>query len=268
MLKPILKRILGPQLKRSIKKFLGRQQLEEVDLIYGCLKDDNIAKVMVDVGGHHGGSLECFAFDGWRIYAFEPDPKNRAILKSFCQNMPNVSIDSRAVSNQDENEKPFFNSNVSSGISSLSSFHTSHKQVGTVSTVTLTTFFQENNISNVGFLKIDTEGHDLFVLKGVPWKDVMPEVVLCEFEDRKTVPLGYDFNDMASFLVDKGYQVLVSEWFPIIEYGSRHRWRRFAKYPCKLQDENAWGNIIAVKDDVRMQNILRLSEIFLKRFGD
>lgn len=268
MLKLFLRRMLGPNITRSIKKILCREHMDEVDLIYEVLSDKIKSKVMVDVGAHFGGSLERFAHDGWRIYAFEPDPKNREILSSYCRNITGVTIDSRAVSNQDIEDRPFYNSEVSTGISSLSSFHSTHKQIGTVSTVTLKSFFRENEIKSFGFLKIDTEGHDLFVLQGMPWESVRPDVILCEFEDRKTESLGYDFNDMALYLVDKGYKILVSEWCPIIEYGEQHRWRRFVQYPCELLDELAWGNLIAIKDDKSFDAITQKAEIFAERFGD
>jgi hypothetical protein len=80
----------------------------------------------------------------------------------------------------------------------------------------------------VDFLKIDTEGFDLMVLKGYPWtQSPRPRVILCEFEDAKTVPLGYDFHQLAAFLVGEGYQLIISEWYPVKAYGGLHRWRRF-----------------------------------------
>ena len=159
-----------------------------------------------------------------------------------------VHIDPRAVSNRIEDGVPFYRSAISAGISGLSSFHPTHEAQGTVDTVTLGTFFRHHRITAVDFLKIDTEGYDLFVLQGVPWQDVAPRVVLCEFEDRKTRPLGYRFEDLAAYLLDRGYEVLVSEWHPIVAYGTAHRWRRFEPYPCTLRDPQAWGNLIAVRD--------------------
>lgn len=266
LLKLFLRRILGPHISRSIKKILGCEKIDEVDLIYEALSGKIKSKVMVDVGAHFGGSLERFAHDGWRIYAFEPDPQNRAILSSYCRNISGVTIDSRAVSNQDNEDRPFYKSEVSTGISSLSSFHSTHKQIGTVSTVTLKSIFRENDIKSLGFLKIDTEGHDLFVLQGMPWENVKPDVILCEFEDRKTKSHGYDFNDMASYLVDKGYKILVSEWYPIVEYGGHHQWRRFVQYPCELLDELAWGNLIAIKDNKLFDEISHKAELFAERY--
>lgn len=98
------------------------------------------------------------------------------------------------------------------------------------------------------FLKIDTEGFDYFVLKGFPWdrSGLKPGIILCEFEDSKTRPLGYDWKVMADFIQSKGYQVYVSEWFPIEKYGVSHRWRGIKKYPAELEDHEGWGNLVAL----------------------
>jgi len=236
-------------MQRMITTLLRRAPLEETKIIYEAIKDTARAKTMIDVGACSGGSLEAFARAGWRVYAFEPDPTNRTGLKRLCRRLASVAVDERAVSNKNEKECPFYTSSVSSGISSLRAFHPSHKESETVETVTLDTFCREKGVTEVGFLKIDAEGFDLFVLEGLGWDSIRPEVILCEFEDRKTVPLGYTFHDMAKFLVDKGYRLVVSEWYPVVEYGKLHRWRRFASYPCKPADKNAWGNIIAAGDD-------------------
>ena len=116
-----------------------------------------------------------------------------------------------------------------------------------------------NNIFSIDFLKIDTEGFDYFVLKGVPWDKLKPRLILCEFEDRKTKRLGYTFNEMANFLLDKGYKVVVSEWYPIEEYGKSHKWRNMKDYPCKLDDQIlGHGNILAFADsnDYRKLNYI------------
>ena len=63
---------------------------------------------------------------------------------------------------------PFFTSGVSSGISGLSSFHPSHKESQRADLATLSDFISKEDIAQVDFLKIDTEGFDLFVLQGFP----------------------------------------------------------------------------------------------------
>jgi predicted O-methyltransferase YrrM len=54
---------------------------------------------------------------------------------------------------------------------------------------------------------------------------------------------------MCEYLVEKGYTVYVSEWHPIIRYGTCHDWRQITRYPCELADSNGWGNLLAFKND-------------------
>ena len=213
---------------------------------------------MVDVGAHNGGSLLPFARRGWRVLAFEPDPTNRAALKTRVAGLDNVTIDTRAVGAIGAEGVAFFGSHVSSGISSLSAFHESHHQVTKVDVTTLENAFREHRVNEVCFLKVDAEGHDLLVLKGFPWEQVTPEVVLCEFENSKTKSLGYDFDDLAGFLNDLGFAVLVSEWYPIERYAGKHRWRSVREYPCDLDDASGWGNLIASKDRALLRTISRI----------
>ena len=133
-------------------------------------------------------------------------------------------IDARALSNEEKDSATFYKSPQSTGISGLSSFHESHAAAGTVSVTTLEKVVREYGIDGIDFLKIDTEGFDKFVLMGLPWETHSPTLIVCEFEDFKTKPLGYDFNDLVRYLEDRGYQVLVSEWKPIVAYGARHEW--------------------------------------------
>ncbi|CAK0779602.1 Methyltransferase, FkbM family [Gammaproteobacteria bacterium] len=220
---------------------------------------------MIDVGGHHGSALMPFLNKGWKIFAFEPDEKNRAKLLERLAKHKNralVSLDIRCVSNKSQNAVSFYRSEQSTGISGLSAFHESHVEAQRVDTITLTEFFRDKALQSVDFLKIDTEGHDLFVLQGYPWDRVMPAVIECEFEDTKTVPLGYNFHDLAGFLVAKGYTVYVSEWHPIIRYGIRHDWNRLSRYPCELADPKGWGNLLAflnpISEDVLVSSVEKI----------
>jgi hypothetical protein len=117
---------------------------------------------------------------------------------------------------------------------------------------------KEFNIKTVNFLKIDTEGHDLFVLKSYPWDTYKPDIIECEFEDKKTVDkLGYNWKDLAEYLHELGYNIIVSEWYPIERYGITHKWRKFHKYPCKLYDPNAWGNFICIREQELYDNFCK-----------
>lgn len=222
---------------------------------------------MVDVGAHHGSAFRPFLDVGWSIYAFEPDKMNRTKLLERLNKHKNkalVSLDTRCVSNQSQTGVSFFTSEQSTGISGLSAFHKTHRESQKVDITTLAEFFEDRPMPVIDFLKIDTEGHDLFVLQGYPWERGEPAVIECEFEDTKTVPLGYTFHDLARYLVDKGYRVYVSEWHPIIRYGIRHDWRALMRYPCELADPGGWGNLLAFRDPLDEQALVAAAKEVLK----
>jgi FkbM family methyltransferase len=250
---------------------------ENVNIDETILIRDYVGKksngVMIDVGAHHGYASKPFLKKNWKIFAFEPDPNNRKILKSQFNKQPNISIFKNAVSDVTGDNVPFYASDESTGISGLSAFREDHKEICHVRTIILKDFCEKHQITNIDFLKIDTEGYDLMVLKGVPWDKFHPNIIECEFEDLKTENLGYNFNDIAGFLVEKGYEVYVSEWHPIIRYGITHDWHQLKKYPCRLSTNTAWGNLLAFKEKpdeevlvelIRNQLVRPKSDIFTR----
>jgi len=239
------------------QKLVALTCTDENEIVFETLLDSITTGVMCDVGAHHGYCLIPFAKAGWQVFAFEPDPDNRSQLLENTRTYSGVHVDGRAVSDKTEASVPFYTSNESSGVSSLSAFLPSHELANTVSTITLSEFLLEQNLDRVDYLKIDTEGFDLMVLQGVAWEEIQPTVILCEFEDAKTQKLGYTYETLADYLVGKGYRVLVSEWRPIVRYGEQHSWRGYFTCPHKLHDEKAWGNLIATNDDEVYRQLLK-----------
>jgi FkbM family methyltransferase len=189
------------------------------------------------------------------VHAFEPDPANRTRLQASFRDFPNVTIVPKGVSDT-SGTVPLFSSDESTGISSLARFTDRHSFVATVETITLGEYMASAGVHSVDFMKIDVEGFELPVLRGYDWA-IKPSMIVLEFEDFKTVPLGYAWTDLADELVARGYEVLVSEWFPIEHYGRGHQWRRFARYPTELQDPAAWGNLIATASINDLAPVLR-----------
>ena len=181
-----------------------------------------------------------FAKAGWRVYAFEPDPANRQKLRERYGSKRNVDISSEAVAEIGGQEVPFYASGESTGISGLMAFRESHREVARVRTTTLDEIVARHSLRRVDFLKIDVEGYELPVLRGLAFDRLKPSAILAEFEDFKTGGTGYNSHDIARFLLDRGYSVYVSEWHPIERYGIRHSFRRFRKYPCGVPP-SAWG---------------------------
>lgn len=239
------------------QKLVALTSTDENEIIFEVFEASKTTGVMCDVGAHHGYCLIPFAKAVWQVFAFEPDPDNRAQLLENTRTYASVHVDSRAVSDKTEASVPFYTSSESSGVSSLSAFLPSHEPANTVSTITLSGFLLEQDLDRVDYLKIDTEGFDLMVLQGMAWEQIQPTVILCEFEDAKTLKLGYTYTTLADYLVGKGYHVLVSEWRPIVRYGEQHSWRGYFTYPHKLHDDKAWGNLIATNDDAVYRQLLK-----------
>ena len=238
--------LIGP-LPRSVSAYW-----DETQAIASLFSQKNKG-YMIDVGAHVGSALAPFLSQGWDIFAFEPDKHNRQELIQNLTNHPykeKIKLDTHAISDKSQQGLAFYRSNESSGVSGLSAFLPSHKASQTVDVITLTEALMNEDIDSIDFLKIDTEGHDLLALKGFPWDRFKPTVIECEYEDSKTVPLGYNFHDMASYLVEQGYAVYVSEWYPIVRYGIRHDWRQLTRYPCELSDKASWGNLLAFYNSV------------------
>ncbi|HDZ89214.1 MAG TPA: FkbM family methyltransferase [Deltaproteobacteria bacterium] len=236
---------------------------DESKIAFEILKAAEIKGVMIDVGAHWGSALAPFARRGWEVFCFEPDPENRKRLEYLFGHLPNVKIDPRAVSDRPKEGGVLYKSEESTGISALSPFRPTHRPAYKVNVTTLKSFFEEKGLSSpaVDFLKIDAEGFDLHVLRGFPWGRVAPRLILCEFDDAKTGPLGYSFHDLAGFLQKYGYRLVVSEWYPVESYNTPHSWRRFTRYPCVLKNQEGWGNIFALKEKEMYDFLIELCEI-------
>lgn len=220
----------------------------EINLVFQLLKRLKVARVMIDVGAHLGMSLWRFASTDYQVYAFEPNPEIKAGLINNCQHRPNVHIDGRAITEVSGEERDLY-TGAGEGTSTLSPFYDVHVPTARVQTVTLADYCEEQSITEVGFLKVDAEGFDLAALKSHPWDRIQPFAVSAEFQNLVSVRLGYTFDDLCTYMTDRGYHVLVSEWYSFGEEGLKvPTWHRFDRYPCELADTWSWGNIICVRD--------------------
>ena len=248
--------LFGVRFYKNLRKLISGKKsgFEELEVMTDFLLPRSRRGLMVDVGAHFGESFKTLAYHGWDVIAVEPDPSPSKHTMIAARSTPRVKELRCALSHTAGQKVPFFVSSESSGVSSLSPFLDSHRPIDQIiETDTL------NNVLNqyasdkqVDLLKIDTEGYDLFVLQGLDWSNAKqrPRMVLCEFEDKKTVPLGYNYKKLGDLLVENGYDVWLSEWQPISQYGTAHKWKSITRYPCSLADENGWGNFIAVDPSI------------------
>jgi len=237
--------------------------LDEINIVFNYINKYIKKGIMIDVGAHFGDSAKIFLENNWQVFCYEPDPNNRKKLLENLKSYPNKTVFDKAISNKADELVAFYDSAESTGISGLLPFNKNHKKICEVQTSTLAKEIKENNIKNVDFLKIDTEGYDFMVLQGFPFDFMKPFIIECEFEDLKTTKLNYKVKDTINFLQDKGYFVYVSQWHPIVRYGIRHNWKRFFKYEGQNLSANSWGNLLAFSKEANEKTLVKLIKNYL-----
>ena len=176
-----------------------------------------------------------------------------------------VILEQKLVLEKESQKVQFYVSEESSGISSTVNFHHTHQPIGEFEATTLRAVYSRNELKHANFLKIDVEGADFSVLKGFPWEHDKPDVILCEFEDKKTLSLGHSWKNVCQYLTELGYTLFVSEWHPIARYGVAHDWCGLWEWPCELNSHFAWGNLIAfanAPDKKQLERSLQQSIFF------
>lgn len=245
----ILSRLPYPVARRlrAAKRALMSDQIDEAEIIAALASTrSHPSSVLVDVGAHHGAETAIFLEMGWSAVAYEPDPSNREQFERHIGKHPDVQLSAAAVSDKPAASTALFTSSTSTGISTLAAFHESHEPTAIVDVVTLADDLRARGIQRVDFLKVDIEGFDLLALKGFDWT-YAPRFVLYEFEDRKTVSLGYSLTDSSAYVAGHGYHLVYSVWEPIVEYGAHHRWRGLYTTPPTDVAE-CWGNVLCFRD--------------------
>ncbi len=137
----------------------------------------NIARlqngVLFDIGANHGAYSRLLAkiAPTAKIYAFEPHPGTFAVLQSEISRSPSVEPVNKAVADSVGQFMLYdFRTEDGSTQASLSEtavgLYSSDIVEHAVDCTTVDGFMTERGIGHIDLLKIDTEGHDLSVLKG------------------------------------------------------------------------------------------------------
>jgi FkbM family methyltransferase len=143
---------------------------------------------MIDVGAHHGHSVQPFLEVGWHVYAFEPVAANRERLERLAPGNNRLVIRHEAVSNATGQRLLHLaldrNGSLHEYYHSLEHFAEDqwHRKGPSVpiATVSLDDLADRGELPrHIGVMKVDTEGHDLAVLKGASRLQI--DVVAVEF---------------------------------------------------------------------------------------
>jgi len=169
---------------------------------------------VLDIGGHAGqyavflGSLVSV---GGRVISFEPDPKARETLEANLRLnafFDRVEIESLALFDR-EGEHRFF----SKGADSMSSLARSGLGGNAsspdviefkVNTVRLDDYLARRNLAFPHWIKLDTEGAEINILKGAPGVMKSGVTIICELHPYAWDEFDTGFDELLKLVVDAG----------------------------------------------------------------
>jgi len=183
------------------------------------LKRNGLTGTWIDVGAHHGETTLGYANHnpGLRVFAFEPNL--RAAAKMIGK-APNFIVLTMAVAEKDGIAE--FQINARDEASSLlpmdeearkawaSTCALTIESTTLVPTIRLDTFMNLFEISKVDFLKIDTQGMDLAVLKsaGSRLRDCAKVTLEVDISPRRLYSGSPSKRDVVSFMLQAGFAMV------------------------------------------------------------
>jgi len=162
------------------------------------------SKTFVEIGVCDFDTLEPLLKQGWNGYFVEP-------IKKYADKLSHLNVTNCAISNHDGAMKMYMSKETnqwSKGISHavnqqgecLLEYEGNQKYLDSIVTVpcmTLQSYFKENNISEVDYLKMDTEGHEMDIFAVYDWS-VKPTFMKIEHHHIDDIKL-------TKILRDQGY---------------------------------------------------------------
>jgi FkbM family methyltransferase len=167
-------------------------------------------KVIFDVGANIGEWTEMASktIPESKIYSFEPSMQT---FKTLSQNKfsENVKIFNIGLGEKNETIDFFVygeDSTLNSAFNRDLQNNNLHAKVEKADFKTLDSFCEEHHIRNISFLKIDTEGNELSVLKGAEGYITAGKIDAIQIEYGGTyIDAGYLLKDVFTYFKDKPY---------------------------------------------------------------
>ncbi len=194
--------------------------------------------VFVDVGAHRGSYTDLIInnFKTRKALVFEPQDNIFQFLQEKYRLKQNVITYNKALS--EKKEYLNFNFNKHDLTSSLSTLDQNNsylklkaKLFGTdakgmiqkkikLETSTLHSIMEDNNLESIDILKIDTEGHEFQVIKGIREKIKNVKYILVEFHNDE-IYVSYDPTKLHNFLINNNFKLEKRLKFPFTTWEDR-----------------------------------------------
>lgn len=186
--------------------------------------------IIFDVGAHYGETIRLFSnkFKIKKIYSFEASPQNFQVLKKKISkkqiDLNKVEIFNFGLGNQIA--KSYINQAIESSSSTINEVNEDSKYLKRklkilninkndvfyrkipIQLITLDSFIEKLNIQKVDLLKIDTEGYELNVLKGLSKYSQRFSLIYFEHHYDDMIIKNYKFGDIHKLLEEKGFSMI------------------------------------------------------------
>lgn len=195
-------------------------------------------KNFIDVGAHKGKYTDLILnnFDANKVFLIEPQKNIYNYLRFKYKYNSKINIFNFAASNVNKTKKFYINKHdLTSSLVELNQknqyLNIKSKLFGTnlkgmikskkiVKTMKLNSLINKMKIPKIDLIKIDTEGHELEVLKGLGSKIKIIKVILIEFHNSSAY-LGYDSKKIEAILKKNNFKLEKKIKFPFTTWEDR-----------------------------------------------
>lgn len=192
--------------------------------IINFLSKDSDIQSMIDVGAHHGETIKLFLkyFKLNVIYSFEPSKKNFKVLynqlnflkkknkqtkiyifnqglgeKNYETILNNTLESSSSTINEINKESKYYKRKIKSLITTSDKYIENFEKI---KVITLDNFFSNQKLKKIDLLKIDTEGYELNILKGIKNNTKNIKYIYFEHHYDNMIKKNYTFSDIKELL--------------------------------------------------------------------
>ncbi len=204
-------------------------------------------KTIFDVGCNEGNYITPFLKSNAEIHCFEPHPETCKRLRNRYADNAKIVVNQIGLSDKKE-ETYIFDYQDVNGSSHASLFEENITEVQNkpssktkIALDLLDSYIAENNIGYIDLLKIDTEGNEIFVLKGAEKALAQNKIGIIQFEFSALNISGRSFfKDFTKVLSDYNlYRLLPKGFFPL-DY----------KKQAIVYEQYAFQNVVAFRKDI------------------
>ena len=184
--------------------------------------------LVFDIGAHYGETIKLFSkrLNIKKIYSFEASPLNYQILK---KNISKLKSEKIKIFNYGAGEKiseSFINQTIESSSSTINNLNLNSKYLERklkilniknkdsfyekipIKIITLDYFIDKEKIENIDLLKIDTEGYELNVLKGLSKHSKKIKLIYFEHHYDDMIIKDYKFGHIHDLLKSYGFVMI------------------------------------------------------------